>query len=122
MISEQVKAAYDAWELAFSNRNAKGISCFYSEDALFLPASHDIIRGRHGIENFYASVFANGITDHNMELIEARAYGDVVVSAAKWSAKGKGGDGSTATLGGVVTHVLGKGPDGKLELRLHTFN
>ena len=59
-------------------------------DALFLPPTHDVTTGPAAVETFFAGLFDNGVTGHKLELIEAEDGGDLVVSAAKWSAKAKG--------------------------------
>jgi uncharacterized protein (TIGR02246 family) len=117
---DEVVAAYQAWDKAFGTGDAKQVAAFYTEDAVFLPPTHDVMEGPAGVEKFFAGLFAAGVTGHKLELIEAMGEDDdeVVVAAAKWSAKGKDGSG----VGGVATHVFEKQDDGSLKLKLHTFN
>jgi uncharacterized protein (TIGR02246 family) len=117
-----VTAAYAAWDAAFNKGDAKAVAAFYSDDALFLPGSHDVIKGPAGVETFFAGLFANGVTGHKLELIEAMGSGEVVVGAAKWSAQGKDAQGAATSFGGIATHVFDRQADGSLKLRLHTFN
>jgi uncharacterized protein (TIGR02246 family) len=114
---EQVKAAYTAWDTAFNKADAKSVAASYSTDCLFLPANHEIIKGPGGVEKFFAGLFEGGATEHKLELIEVIDNDDMVIAAAKWSAKAK-----DKPVGGVVTHVFQKQRDGSLKLRLHTFN
>ena len=114
-----VKAAYTAWDAAFNKGDPKAVAVFYTDDAVFLPPSHEVIKGPAGVEKFFSGLFANGITSHKLELIEvAASSADTMTAAAKWSVKLK--DGSAG--GGVATHVFKKQPDGTLKLKLHTFN
>jgi uncharacterized protein (TIGR02246 family) len=117
-LDDEVKSAYTAWDAAFNKSDAKAIAAFYSEDAVFLPPTHDVIKGPAGVEKFFAGLFEAGVTGHKLELIEANGGGDVAIAAAKWSAKGKDG----SSLGGVATHEFTKQANGDLKLRLHTFN
>jgi uncharacterized protein (TIGR02246 family) len=117
-----VTAAYQAWDAAFNAGDAKAVSAFYAEDAVFLPATHDVINGPAGVEKFFAGLFGMGVKGHKLELIEAHEDGNVVVAAAKWSATGKDASGADQPWGGIATHVFTKQPDGSLKLRLHTFN
>ena len=117
----QVAAAYAAWDAAFNKGDAKAVAAFYADDAKLLPPSHEVIVGPAGVENFFAGLFANGTTDHALEPIEVGGSGDLVFSAAKWSAKGKGSDGSPQDWGGIAVHVFEKAGDG-MKLKLHTFN
>jgi ketosteroid isomerase-like protein len=121
-VADQVKAAYAAWDAAFNKGDAKAVAAFYAADATFLPPSHDVIEGPAGVEKFFAGLFANGVTGHKLELIEATGGGPLVVGAAKWSANGKDANGAATSFGGIGTHVFEAQPDGGLKLKLHTFN
>lgn len=116
-LEDQVNAAYTAWNEAFNKGDAKAISAFYTDDSVFLPGSHDIIKGPAGVEKFFAGFVASGGNSHSLELIEAHEDGGMVVAAAKWSAKAK-----DQAVGGVATHVFKKQGDGSMKLMLHTFN
>jgi ketosteroid isomerase-like protein len=118
----QVEAAYAAWDAAFNRADAKALAAFYSRDATFLPATHDIIEGPAGVEKFFAGLFANGLTGHKLDLITAHGAADMVVGAARWSANGKNADGSAAVFNGIATHLFERQTDGSLKLKLHTFN
>ena len=96
---EQVKAAYAAWDEAFNKKDAKALAAFYTDDAIFLPPSHDILEGPAGVEKFFTAIFGMGATDHKFELIKAEEKGDVVFGAAKWSAKGKDAKGADQPVG-----------------------
>lgn len=113
---EEVRAAYAAWDAAFGKSDAKAIGAMYSDDALFLPPNHDILKGPAAVEKFFAGLFAAGVTGHKLELIEAQGTPGLVVAAAKWSAESKNGPAS-----GSATHEFTRQAGG-LKLRLHIFN
>jgi uncharacterized protein (TIGR02246 family) len=120
---EQVKAAYAAWDAAFNRADATGVAAFYTDDVLFLPATHDVIEGSAGVEKFFAGLFANGVSGHKLELLRVKGGpAALVVGAAKWSAKGKDASGADSAFGGVATHVFERQADGSLKLTLHSFN
>ena len=114
---EDVKAAYAAWDAAFNKGDAKAIAALYTDDAIVLPPTHDVVRGPAEIGKFFSGFITNGVTGHKLELIQANGGADVIVAAARWSAKGK-----TASLGGLATHEFRKQANGDLKIRLHTFN
>ncbi|MFL5333024.1 MAG: YybH family protein [Geminicoccaceae bacterium] len=120
----EVTAAYQAWDKAFATGDPAKIAAFYTGDALFLPPSHDVMRGPAGVEKFYTGLFANGVTGHKLELIEViGAETDKTLgAAAKWSAQGKDSKGAPTTFSGVTAQVFERQPDGSLKLKLHTFN
>lgn len=121
-VDEQVKAAYAAWDDAFNKGDAKAIAAFYTDNATFLPATHDVVQGPGGVEKFFEGIFGMGVTGHKLELIEAQGEGNLVFGSAKWSANGKDANGADQPWGGVATHIFEKQADGSLKLRLHTFN
>nr|WP_292310323.1 DUF4440 domain-containing protein [Mesorhizobium sp.] len=119
---DDVKAAYSAWDAAFNKGDAGAIAALYSDDALFLPPTHDVIKGPAGVEKFLQGIIGMGTKDHKFEMIEAREEGSIVYAAAKWSATGKDSEGKDQTWGGVATHVFERQSDGSLKVKLNTFN
>jgi ketosteroid isomerase-like protein len=117
-----VTAAYSAWDAAFNKADAKGIAAFYTEDTIFLPATHEVITGPAGVEKFFGALLGMGATGHKLELIEAEADGNLLVGTAKWSANGKDAKGADQAWAGLATHVFEKQADGSLKPKVHTFN
>lgn len=119
---DDVAAAYAAWDAAFGRADAKAIAAFYTDDALLLPANHEVVTGPAGVEKFFAGLFEGGATDHKLEIIEAHGDGNLVFGAAKWSAMGKDANGADQPWGGLATHIFERQPDGSMKIKLHTFN
>ncbi len=121
-VEDEVQAAYATWDAAFNAGDAASVAATYSEDALFLPATHDVLTGPDEIAGFFGQLFEMGVSGHELALIEARESGDAVVAAATWSANGKDAEGADQPWSGIATHVFERGDDGALVLTLHTFN
>ena len=117
-----VTAAYAAWDAAFNKGDAKTVAAAYLTNAKLLPPTHEVASGPAAIENFFAGLHANGVTDHKLEVIDAGGDDKVVYGTANWSANGKDKDGKPATFGGLATHFFERQADNSLKLRLHTFN
>jgi ketosteroid isomerase-like protein len=117
-----VTAAYAAWDAAFNKGDAKTVAAAYAPNAKLMPPTHEVASGPAEIEKFWAGMFANGVTGHKLEVIDAGGDGKVVYGTANWSAKGKDKDGKPATFTGIATHVFERQADDSLKLRLHTFN
>jgi ketosteroid isomerase-like protein len=65
------------------------------------------------------------VTGHRLALVRTTNSdgGNLVVAAARWSAIAKNvGGGADNALGGIATHVFERRSDGRLKLKLHTFN
>src|SRR5262245_58505007 len=121
-VGDQVKNAYSAWDAAFNKKDANAIAAFYTDDAYFLPPTHKVIEGPKGVAEFFSGLFKGGVTNHKLEMIEANGNGNIVIAAAKWSAKGKDKKGKVTDFHGLSIHVFEKQTDGILKLKLHTFN
>src|SRR3954468_5479537 len=123
MASEgEIRPAYAAWDAAVVKGDVKAIAALYADEAIFLPATHEVINGASGVEKFFAGVFSMGVTGHKLELIQAGGEGNVVFGAAKWSANGKDAKGADQPWAGIATHIFQRQADGGLKLKLHTFN
>ncbi len=118
----ELRRAYAAWDAAFAKGDAKAVAALYADDAVFLPATHDVIKGPSGIEKFFTGIFGMGVTAHKLDVIEAHAVGNLLYGAAKWSANGKDANGGDQPWGGIATHIFERQADGSLKLKLHTFN
>lgn len=121
-VSDQVKAAYAAWDAALNKGDAKAVAAFYATDAKLLPPDHNVYEGPAGAEKFFAGIIGAGVTGHKLEMLDADGGDALAAAAAKWSAQGKDASGKPAAFGGVATHVFEKQADGSLKLRMHTFN
>ena len=119
---DSVKAAYSAWDAAFNKGDAGAVAALYSDDALFLPPSHEVIKGPAGVQKFLQGIIGMGTKDHKFEMIEAREAGNIIYAATKWSATGKNAEGKDQTWSGVATHVFERQSDGNLKVKLNTFN
>ncbi len=117
-----VSATYAAFDEAFNKGDAKALGAMFTEDGIFLPPTHDVLKGPDAAEKFFSGQFASGAKDHKFELIEADSEGDIIFAAAKWSAAGKDASGAAASWSGIATHVFEKQDDGSLKLKVATFN
>ena len=121
-MNDEIASAYEAWNEAFNRGDAGAIASLYTENAKLLPPTHDVIEGRPAIEKFWEGLLKGGVTGHRLELITAEGDQRGAVGAARWSARGKGSDGSEQTFGGSAVHVFERQQDGGLKLWLHTWN
>jgi ketosteroid isomerase-like protein len=117
-----VEKAYAAWDAAFNKHDEKAIGASYAATAKLMPPTHQVASGPAEIEKFFAGLFASGVTDHKLEMIDAGGDDKVVFGTAKWSATGKDKEGKPSPFSGLATHVFERQADGSLKLRMQTFN
>ncbi|MCK1347247.1 MULTISPECIES: nuclear transport factor 2 family protein [unclassified Bradyrhizobium] len=117
-----ITAAYARFDATYNKGDPRAVVALYLPNAKVLPPTHEVASGPAEIEKFFAGFYANGVTDHKLELIDAGGDDKVVYGTANWSAKGKDKDSKPANFSGIATHVFERQADGSLKLRLHTFN
>ncbi len=112
-----VEAEYAAWGAGFNKGDAKAVAAFYTDDAIILPPSQLVIKGRSDVEDFVSGLFEIGLTSHKVELIEVTVDGpDIIAAVGKCSVKHKGGS------GGLVTNIFTKQRNRTLKIKLHMFS
>nr|WP_223153902.1 nuclear transport factor 2 family protein [Bradyrhizobium japonicum] len=117
-----VEKAYAAWDAAFNKQDEKAIGASYVATAKLMPPTHQVASGPAEIEKFFAGLFANDVTGHKLEMVDAAGDDKIVFGTAKWSATGKDKEGKPSPFSGLATHVFERQADGSLKLRLQTFN
>jgi uncharacterized protein (TIGR02246 family) len=121
-VKDQIARTYEAWNNAFNRGDAGAVASLYTENAKLLPPTHDVIEGRGAIQKFWEGLFEAGVSRHKLELIAADGNERGAFGAARWSATGKGNDGSEQTFSGSAVHVFERQQGGGLKLSLHTWN
>ncbi len=54
-----------------------------------MPPTHQVASGPAEIEKFFAGLFANGVTGHKLEMVDAGGDDKIVFGTAKRSATGR---------------------------------
>src|SRR3954452_5177299 len=72
-LQEQVSAAYAAWDAAFNKGDPKAVAAFYTEDAVLLPPTHEVLKGPAEVAKYVAGLFGAGVSGHKLVLLEANA-------------------------------------------------
>jgi uncharacterized protein (TIGR02246 family) len=117
---ERIQRAYRAFNQAFGD--AAAVAALYAKDAVLLPPTHDIIKGRKAIRDFWKPLFDAGLHGHTLDLITFRSDLRTVVTAAKWSAQGRDAKGRPVTFSGTATIVFARRKDFGLDIWVHTWN
>jgi uncharacterized protein (TIGR02246 family) len=60
---------------AFNAKDAAKVASFYAEDAVLMPANQPMVKGRSGIENFFKTMIAAGVTNLQLKPMESAVAG-----------------------------------------------
>ena len=120
-IMDIVRRANDAWNSAFNRGDASAVAALYTDDATVLPPTHAVLKGTAAIQDFWQGLIAAGFNEHGIEVLDARADGNLAFASGKWWASGPGA-GGTQRFEGIVVSVLRRQGDGSWKSCLHTWN
>ena len=100
---------YDA---NYAARDSAAMANLYTPDAVLIPTSGPVLRGREAIRTFYAGRFAAGAGDHAIKVTEVHVQGNGGYSLAEFSATIPNSHGDLHTVCGNIVSVYERDPDG----------
>jgi uncharacterized protein (TIGR02246 family) len=89
-IGGAVRRANEAWNSAFNRGDAAAVAALYKDNATVLPPTHAVVKGTAAIRDFWQGLITAGFKEHDIEMIDAEADGDLAFATGKWSANGPG--------------------------------
>lgn len=72
---ESIETTAEAWRLFVSQRDVSSVGALYTRDAVLMPPNSGVVRGRAGIEDFFAAF--PEIQDLKTVLLEIEGDGDL---------------------------------------------
>lgn len=111
-----------AWDDAFNAGDAAAIGAMYAEDARLSPGDGRVLEGRAAVQELFQGFIDYGVSNHAIEIVDARADGDVLYAIGRWSADGPEQDGTVPKFGGVLSNVFHKDGDGNWQSQVHVWN
>ena len=109
------------WEIAFNSGDTTALAELYTEDAVVVPPSLEILNAEEEIKNFWAQQISNGTDNFRVQTINLRVHGDVVYQTAVWIAT-KVSNGVATDLDGEMTNVMARQDDGSWKIQLQSWN
>jgi uncharacterized protein (TIGR02246 family) len=73
------------FEAAFNSKEAAKVVAFYPAESVLMPPNAPTIRGKEGIERFYAELYAQGATDLEMDTKDVRGHGTLAYEAGGYT-------------------------------------
>ena len=109
------------WEVAFNTGNTAALSDLYSEDAVVMPPSLEILNAPDTIENYWVEQIHAGTDNFRVQTINLKVENDVIYQTAVWIATVTS-NGVSTDLDGEMTNVITRQEDGSWKIKLQSWN
>ena len=109
------------WEIAFNSGDADALASLYTEDAIVVPPSLEILDAQEEIKNYWANQYMEGTDNFRVQTINLRIHGDVIYQTAVWVATVTS-NGISTDLEGEMTNVMSRQQDGSWKIQLQSWN
>ena len=109
------------WEIAFNSGDTAALADLYTNDAVVVPPSLEILDAEEEIENFWAKQISDGTDNFRVQTINLRVHGDVIYQTAVWIAT-RVSNGVATDLDGEMTNVMARQDDGSWKIQLQSWN
>ena len=109
------------WELAFNTGDTRALADLYSDDAVVIPPSLEILDAPEKIEGFWQAQISGGTNNFRVQTINTRQQGDVIYQTAIWIAT-RVSNGVATELDGEMTNVISLQKDGSWKIQLQSWN
>ena len=110
------------WDAAFNAKQAEQVAAMYDAAAAVIPAGAAQVSGQAEVLAFWNNAIAQGIIDHQLELIEAGESGDMAFQRGLWSAAVVNEQGERQTFSGNVHLLYRRQADGSWKVLSHIWN
>jgi ketosteroid isomerase-like protein len=109
------------WEVAFNTGNAAALTDLYSEDAVVMPPSLEILNAPDTIENYWVEQMHAGTDNFRVQTINLKVENDIIYQTAVWIATVTS-NGVSTDLDGEMTNVITRQEDGSWKIKLQSWN
>jgi ketosteroid isomerase-like protein len=109
------------WELAFNAGDTDALTRLYSEDAIVVPPSLEILNAPEKIKDYWINQILSGTDNFRVQTINLKVQGDVIYQTAVWIATVTS-NGVATDLDGEMTNVIARQTDGSWKIQLQSWN
>ena len=100
------------YDTNYAAKNPAGMADLYTPDAVLIPTTGQVLRGRDAIRNFYSSRFANGAGNHQIRVVEVHVQGNGGYGLARFNATIPNANGELHTVSGTIVAIYQLDLDG----------
>lgn len=111
-----------AMEKNFAAGEISELGDLYTENAVMLPPSSEILSSQEAIQRYWNDLREIGVYDYSIYAVEQNIDGNVAYTTALWEAKRKTANGEDITFDGNISNVYEKQNDGSWKIKLQSWN
>jgi uncharacterized protein (TIGR02246 family) len=118
-----VQASNARLQVAINNSvDNQALQELYTRDAVIIPPSGQIISSTSDYSSYLTNYLRGRMADFEVKTVDLRTVGDVTYQSAVWMATVKSGNGRDGEIGGDMTNVLQRQPDGSWKIKFQKWN
>lgn len=120
--AEAIQQNNFSWEAALNKGNTAALMDVYTEDAVVMPPSSEILTSRSAIKTYWDSLLEVGVSNYTLDFVDIRVIGDVAYQSIVWEATRYALDGNVIKFSGNMSNVLKRQKDGNWQISLQSWN
>ena len=117
-----IKAGNLGWEFNSSTGQKVSLLDMYTDDAVVIPPSSEILSNHSAIQSFWDEVRQGGIREYEIDTINLHVDGDIAYQTAYWQSSITADNGTVFHIDGTMTNVLERQQNGNWKIRTQSWN
>ena len=109
------------WEIAYNSGDTDALARLYSQDAIVVPPSLEILNAPEKIRDYWTNQMLTGTDSFRVQTINISLEDDVIYQTAVWIATVTS-NGIATDLEGEMTNVIVRQADGSWKIQLQSWN
>ncbi len=110
------------WVEQLNAGKIESISRLYTEDAIMMPPSSEILSKPTDIESYWRMLEGAGVKDYAVYPVALRIDGKTAYQSALWEATRFATDGNHFLMSGNISNVLELQKDGSWKIKMQSWN
>ena len=120
--SEAIQQNIQGWETALNTGNTTALQNIYTEDAVVMPPSSEILSNRDAIKTYWDGLLGVGVGEYSVDTVDIRFDGNVAYQTVLWEMTRTDIEGNTLQFSGNMSNVLERQQDGSWKISLQSWN
>jgi len=110
------------WDAAVNQGDTTQLVSLYSDNAVMMPPSSEILSDRGAIKNYWDVLREVGIDVYAIDTVDLRIDGNTAYQTVLWEATRNAADGNVIQFNGNMSNVLERQKDGTWKIKLQSWN